>query len=249
VEVNQKPTANAGVDKKICKGDSASLNAMGGSNYKWTPNNALSCTNCQSPKASPSSTTTYQVEIENSEGCQDTDKVKVEVNQKPTANAGADKEISRGNSVDLNAIGGNSYNWRPSKGLSCTNCQNPTASPDSTTVYTVTAEKANGCKNTDSVKIIVNDRTSVGKKMSISSFNVIPNPNSGKFFIEFYANQQAKTTIRIFDMKGEQIINKYLGLHKGKFSKDFDLEQFSNGVYNLQLIRDNKMLNKIIVIQ
>ena len=74
----------------------------------------------------------------------------------PTANAGSNVAICEGNNTILNASGGTSYNWSPATGLSATNISNPTASPTSTTTYTVTVTDANGCTNTDDVIITVN---------------------------------------------------------------------------------------------
>ncbi len=60
---------------------------------------------------------------------------------KPWAvNAGPDVSICLGNSTQLAASGANSYTWAPATGLSCTNCQNPIASPAVTTTYFVTGD-------------------------------------------------------------------------------------------------------------
>ncbi len=80
----------------------------------------------------------------------------ITVNSLPTANAGSNVAICEGNNTILNASGGTSYNWSPATGLSATNISNPTASPTSTTTYTVTVTDANGCTNTDDVIITVN---------------------------------------------------------------------------------------------
>lgn len=50
-------------DSVVCPGDSVTLTAYGAatSEFYWSPATGLSCTNCQSPKVSPSTTTTYTV--------------------------------------------------------------------------------------------------------------------------------------------------------------------------------------------
>jgi hypothetical protein len=74
-----------------------------------------------------------------------------------TVNAGIDRTICAGGSVGLNATssGATSYTWSPGTGLSCTNCQNPTASPTVTTVYTVSATFPDGCTLTDNLQVTV----------------------------------------------------------------------------------------------
>src|SRR5690606_13436407 len=64
-----------------------------------------------------------------------------------------DTSICIGNSVQLDAGGGDSYQWSPPQGLSSTTIQNPVATPDVTTMYHVIVETANGCILEDSVLI------------------------------------------------------------------------------------------------
>lgn len=54
------------------------------------------------------------------------------------------------------------YMWMPETGLSCTDCPNPTASPSTTTVYSVQAMSENGsCPAMGSVTIVVNETPSI----------------------------------------------------------------------------------------
>jgi gliding motility-associated-like protein len=63
--------------------------------------------------------------------------------------------IQQGQSVQLSAAGGTTYSWTPSNGLSCTDCPNPIATPNTTTIYTVTGTDASGCTGTDNVTVII----------------------------------------------------------------------------------------------
>lgn len=49
------------------------------------------------------------------------------------------------------------YEWTPTEGLSCTDCPIPTATPEQTTTYTVTATDTYGCTVQDSITITVNN--------------------------------------------------------------------------------------------
>jgi gliding motility-associated-like protein len=65
--------------------------------------------------------------------------------------------ICQGDSVQLKASGDSSYIWIPATGLSCTNCPNPKASPNSTTTYTVTGYI--GCTiGKDTVQVVVSPK-------------------------------------------------------------------------------------------
>ncbi len=69
--------------------------------------------------------------------------------------AGPDAFICNSQSAQLTASGSGSYTWSPATGLSCTNCQNPVASPTTTTTYTVTGNLVGSCPNTDQVTVTV----------------------------------------------------------------------------------------------
>jgi gliding motility-associated-like protein len=94
----------------------------------------------------------------NSLGCLgDTITYNVTVNPLPAANAGPDVSVCQGLGVQLNASGGVSYSWSPSTGLSNPSIANPIASPGTATVYVVLVTDANGCSNTDTVQVDVNN--------------------------------------------------------------------------------------------
>jgi len=161
VTVNPLPTISAGSNATICSGGSTTLTATGGTSYTWTPATGLSCTNCASPTANPTTTTTYTVTGTNANGCSNTSTVTVNVNTPPTISAGANQTICTGSSTTLTATGGVSYSWSPATGLSCTSCASPTASPAATTTYTVTGTGANGCTATSQVTVTVTNLPSV----------------------------------------------------------------------------------------
>jgi len=89
------------------------------------------------PKLIPGKT--YYIMIDGLAGdvCDYTIKAKKGVTLKVTA--GSDKTICLGESVQLNATGGNSYRWAPVESLNNPNIANPIASPTITTTYSVTA--------------------------------------------------------------------------------------------------------------
>ena len=164
VTVNPRPVISAGADVVVCNGNAAQLNATGGVSYSWAPAAGLSATNVANPTANPTVTTRYIVTGTDANGCTNRDTVMVYV---PVINAGSNQTICRGGSVSLGAsltgyVGsGVSYSWSPATGLSATNVANPTASPLSTTIYTVTATTTEGCVLSGSVAVIVNPTPSI----------------------------------------------------------------------------------------
>jgi hypothetical protein len=136
------------------------LNAIGGSQFTWSPATGLSCSNCSNPLATPSATTTYIVQSNLSSLCKNRDTITVVVAPNFAIDAGADATICLNAIHQINAtIGQNgapySYSWSPTTGLSAANVINPVASPTATTTYVLNATSAQGCTLRDSLRIII----------------------------------------------------------------------------------------------
>lgn len=148
-------TANAGADVDLCEGESAQLNATGGTIYSWSPSTGLSNPNIANPVASPANTTTYVVTVQNAAGCPDTDTLVVNVFPVPVVDAGPDETICLLENATLTASGANTYTWSPTNGLSAPNSATTSASPAATTTYTVTGANQFGCTDSDDVTVTV----------------------------------------------------------------------------------------------
>ncbi len=98
---------------------------------------------------------TYSLAAINSSGCSDTISGTFEAFSKPVIKAGSDIMICQGIGQTLTATGAPSFTWAPSAGLSCVNCSLPVATPDSVRDYTVTGTSAQGCTNTDVIRVSV----------------------------------------------------------------------------------------------
>ncbi len=157
ITINALPTINAGADVAICIGDTAQLQATGGSSYLWTPSAGLSDTTIANPLAFPTVTTTYIVMGTDTNTCEGTDTVVVTVNPLPTISAGLTDTVymCAGDSAQLNATGGTSYVWTPTTNITNNTIANPFVFPPTTTTYYVTGTDANSCSNSDSVVVSV----------------------------------------------------------------------------------------------
>ena len=155
VSVTPSPTVSISpATANICQGSSVGLVASGATSYSWTPATALSNTNTANVTASPGTTTTYTV-IGSSGTCTNSATRTVSVTPIPTLTLTPSfTTICFGTSANLAAAGATTYTWSPATGLSNANAANVTASPASTTTYTVTG--ANGiCTNTAAVTVSV----------------------------------------------------------------------------------------------
>ncbi|MDP4267549.1 MAG: LamG-like jellyroll fold domain-containing protein, partial [Bacteroidota bacterium] len=160
---------NAGPDQTICKGNSTTLTATGGTNYAWSTGASTSTIS-----VSPSVTTTYT--ITSKDGCNSaTDAVVITVNNPPLVNAGPDQTICKGASTTLSATGGTTYSWS-NGGITAAINVNPTT----TTTYTVTAT-SDSCTATDNIVIFINDSASTNGLVSFFPFKGNANDTKGTY--------------------------------------------------------------------
>lgn len=147
----------------MCSGDESILNPeipeASIVSYEWTPNINLSANNIPNPTTFTTTSILYTLTYTDAIGCKGQSLVYVHVVPRP--NAGSDIQICEGSSAQLFVTGGGiSYSWTPVEGLNNPNIQNPVATPDETTVYTVTVQYpdtgSTECANTDEVVVYVN---------------------------------------------------------------------------------------------
>ena len=152
VTVNPSPIVTISGDTVICLGDNTTLTASGGSSYSWSTGDNTPSTTVTPTLAS----TTYTVTVGDGSGCDQIDSVTVITASTIVAEAGNDKSICSGDSVQLAASGGTVYSWTPATGLSNPNIPNPFAKPTSTTTYTVSVSSGSCTPVNDVVTITVN---------------------------------------------------------------------------------------------
>ncbi|MEI6823271.1 MAG: YCF48-related protein [Bacteroidota bacterium] len=147
-------TVDAGINMNVNCGDSVQLNAIpsfinGNYIYSWSPTNGISNSNIINPKVSPNTTTTFIVSLNPNNGCGiKVDSLKINVIPL-TVYAGTNKIVCYGDTIVLNATGGNSYAWN--NGV----VQGIPFTPSNTTTYIVTLAY-NGCTAKDSLIVTVN---------------------------------------------------------------------------------------------
>ena len=168
--VNPSATPDA-----ICPGEGMQLfaNASGGSGdygYSWTSDPAGFTSSQANPLATPLTTTTYTVVVDDGYGNASGD-ITVTVYPIPEVFAGADRSIPYGTSVtisDATASGPEplSYAWTPAGAFVDATALNPTTvNLNATTVCTLTVTDANGCINSEEMTITV-----TGSSLSVDPF-------------------------------------------------------------------------------
>lgn len=147
------PSANAGRDTTICYNTPAQLHgSTNGSSWHWSPARSLNDPALLHPTAYPATTTPFVFSAFDNRGCPKPgrDTVIVTVQPKMDVSAGTDTAVLVGQPVQLNASGGEAYNWTPADYLSASDIPNPIALFTETSTgltYKVVAHSAGGCRD------------------------------------------------------------------------------------------------------
>jgi gliding motility-associated-like protein len=141
------------------------------------------------------------------------------ITSKNFAVAGVDTIMWRTDTIQLNAFGGVTYDWTPDYHLSCSDCYNPLAWPDSNITYYLTVGNGIGCTDYDSVRIMVRDKP--------FSLFFIPNaitPNGDGYNDEWFIRDLERypdNEVRIINRWGDEVFyqkpysNDWRGTWKG----------------------------------
>lgn len=193
-------------NKSFCSKESVQLDGNNGNavQYLWAPTTYLNNPAIINPVANPPATTTYTVKVTDTTCNFDSSfAVIVTVNSLPSVNA------SRSNDIDcalknarLSATGATQYTWQPPGTLSSSSIANPVATPVSNTLYVVTGTDNNGCKNNDSVTVLV--KGGINGYDIPNSFTPNGDSNNECFGIKHWGDAQNVIFI-IFNRWGEKV--------------------------------------------
>lgn len=205
VSINAPVAANAGTSRTICKGEQVYLHATGGTAYQWTPSTGLSNPNIADPLASPDETTTYTVTVTNN-SCTAKSAVTLTVGQAPIAYASANKEVIKGEKIQLHgtASGNNvTYYWTPSENISDINTLNPFVSPVSDITYVLHVLEPGSCniESKASVSVKVVDKFTIPNTFTPNGDGI--NDTWKIDALDAYAN----STTQVFNRYGTLVFN------------------------------------------
>ncbi len=142
VTVNPLPTVSISGNNKVCKGDSETLTASGGTSYLWSSGQTTS-----SIIIIPTTATTYTVIEKNSFGCKKDTLIQVTV-ATPSGSVSGPVSLCQGDSAKLVASGGGTYSWSTGSTKSSIYVK-----PTANTTYTVIIN--NGCADTISTSLSI----------------------------------------------------------------------------------------------
>ncbi|MDB5279454.1 MAG: hypothetical protein JWR61_4409 [Ferruginibacter sp.] len=159
IAVNPDPVFTISAADTTCLNASAQLLATGGDVYTWSPAALVNNPNIANPTTNASSNTTYTVVIKELT-CNTTATLSTSVAVLPVPAIKATKLNDIDCSISaaqLQATGSGPFSWSPAASLDNSTAANPLASPNATTLYTVSAvDLTTNCVASDTITVVVN---------------------------------------------------------------------------------------------
>lgn len=218
----------------VCAGSSATLTAMGATNYTWsTGNNGIT------EVVTPTGNTNYTLTGE-ANGCSATTTVAVTVNNLPTVSATASSTLlcsNFGESAVLTAsTAATSYTW--TDGTTTANTATTTVTPSVGTTYTLTVNDGN-CSATTTIFIDAQICGGINNaQASTTGINVYPNPTNSILNITISSELSGNASIEVYDAVGKLVIKESLSSE----TTTINTSKLTDGIYVFKVINNNQAI-------
>lgn len=90
---------------------------------------------------------------------------------------------------------------------------------------------------------------SVEEQDIIAAFSVYPNPNNGKFVVEFELNEVQSADLMVFNNIGQIVSVNKLAKTQGVNRVEMDLAGFASGIYHVNLVTASGVLSRRLLIE
>ena len=192
-------------DTLLCGPGNVILQAIGeAANYQWfstATDTEILHQSAVGTFETPSLEATTPFWVAGVDGACESSRVKVTVLVDNTSvRLGNDTTIHLGTSLQLQASGGNTYQWSPPRWLSNDRAADPVATPMEDIIYTVAVTSHTGCVFEDDIAITVKDEILIPNTFTPNGDGI--NDNWVITYIENYENNQ----VLVFDRTGRQLI-------------------------------------------
>ena len=213
------PTGNL----PFCPDDSLMLTASGGDSVRWFDGQSSRSRYFRSAGI-------YRVTAYNGAVCTSTDSFRVWVFNAPVANAGLDTAMILGSELVLNGSGGSSYRWEPSALCSTPNNPSTKVNPERDTLFLLRVVDGNGCIDTDSVRVRVQNPGNAGAPELPNM--ITPNADGMNDAWDLSVLKDfGDWHLRVFSSNGAMVFEKETGYNNDWKGTDQEGEPLSSGTY------------------
>jgi hypothetical protein len=84
---------------------------------------------------------------------------------------------------------------------------------------------------------------------NIADFNIYPNPNTGKFIVQFEFTEAQSADLIIYNNIGQIALSKKIANNLGKQKTEIDMTGFASGIYHVNLITKNRVISRRLLIE
>lgn len=240
ISVFSVPVISAGADDSVCMGSSIQLQASGGLTYTWSPAATLSNASIFNPLASPTAGTTYTV-TGNGAGCSRSDAVYIKVLTNPSV-----PTIYRGTDTLYCAQSAVSYKWYRN-GVEIPGAADQWYKFIQNGTYNVEVYNTSGCSSSSATINILD--ISVGEVDGADLLMVYPNPATDNLTFELTMLKESDVQINLTSITGQLVFTDNLNQFTGMYKKQISLQGNAKGVYHLQIITNDRVINTKVVKQ
>ncbi|MCW3083574.1 MAG: hypothetical protein JWP12_940 [Bacteroidetes bacterium] len=239
VTVVTLPPVDAGLSDSTCLSTNVNLTASGAMTYIWHPGTSLSDSTIFNPVAGPIVTTTYTVIGTASGGCSNIDSVKITVLGNPGVPV-----FTKQNDTLVCSTPASGYQWYVD-GVAITGATSNTYIYTANGNYYVRVYNAQGC-STASTSLGIFD-IGIDEISASASLSVYPNPATDDVTLEINLAKASDVKINLMSIAGQLIYTDELSQFMGTYKKQLNLKEQAKGIYYLQVITNDGVLNKKVV--
>ena len=220
----------------VCKGESISLFASGGSRYEWYDEKGVLISEKDTVSVAPQSNTSYKLIGFNQSGMSDITETKVNVISMPEVDLGADVNITETDSIVLKA--GElfaSYLWNDGN---TTSTRTIYGRDYGIGKYNISVKVSNeaGCTAVDTLTLTIDRVTSISERSSqTQKAKVFPIPAHDYINLIFSKAEQG-TILHIYDLNGVLLISREVTSDHSLI----DIRELRQGIYISKLIYGKK---------
>jgi len=106
-----------------------------------------------------------------------------------------------------------------------------------------------GCSNTASAQVHVDLCSGIAGESLLTRCNLYPNPNAGKFTLDFYLSKSNPLSVEVSDVTGRIAYLETIHAEAGVQSLNLNLSFLAKGMYNVKISGDEGRVNKRLVIE
>lgn len=225
------PTVQVTGATSLCPGETVTLTASPADSYLWSPGGETT------QSITVSAAGTYFVTVTNTDPCNGvgaSSSTTVTMLSAPTAAFTWGVPVINQYAFTNTSTGGTIFAWDFGDGNQSSN-QNPTHIYAASNTYTVTliVTNANGC--TDTTTSVINFVSGVEEQAVFAGMTVYPNPANTTVNLAINLNEVAEVSVVAYDMTGQVLINEQQNLMNGQSTLQYNVTEWSNGIYFFQV--------------